>query len=246
MVVAGITGRIMAFFTVLFGWLPHVVGAVLVLLVGWFVARVLGTVVTRVLHRMGLDRILHEGAAGATVRKVAGAPSRLVGTLAFWAVMLGTLGVAADVLGISSIKSFVGRIYAYLPNVLAAALIFVAAGAIAAFVAGFVKRTMGETAVGKIAATAAPILIMSIATFMILNQLKIAADIVNITYAALLGSIGLGTAIAFGLGGRDLARQTLQGAVRKAQQTDFEAASDQAVSRAQERLDEASRNAPTA
>jgi hypothetical protein len=50
---------------------------------------------------------------------------------------------------------------------------------------------------------------MTIATFMILDQLKIAEDIVVITYAALLGAIALGTALAFGLGGRDVAREVL-------------------------------------
>jgi hypothetical protein len=240
--VAGITGRLLNFFTVLFGWLPHVIGAVLALVVGYVVARVVGTLVARLLHRAGLDRWLQSGPAAALLRKLTATPSRLLGTVAFWAIMLGTIGVAADILGVQSIKSFVGRVYAYLPNVAAALAIFVVAALLAGAVTGFVRRVAGDTALGKIAGTAAPILIMSIATFMMLNQLRIASDIVNITYAALLGSIGLGTAIAFGLGGRDLAQQTLEGAVRKAQ-SDFDRGLDQDVARAQERLDEVTRQA---
>jgi len=67
-------------------------------------------------------------------------------------------------------------------------------------------------------ATAAPILIMTIATFMILDQLKIAEDIVVITYAALLGAIALGSALAFGLGGRGVAARMLEGAYSGVQQ----------------------------
>jgi hypothetical protein len=59
---------------------------------------------------------------------------------------------------------------------------------------------------------------MTIATFMILNQLKIAPTIVTITYAAILGAIALGSALAFGLGGRDVAARMLEGAYSNVQQ----------------------------
>jgi hypothetical protein len=103
--------------------------------------------------------------------------------------------------------------------VLAALVIFLVAGAISAAFAGLVGRVMGDTPLGKIFATAAPILIMTIATFMILDQLRIAHNIVVITYAALLGAIALETALAFGLGGREVAAEMLQGASRKAATT---------------------------
>ena len=77
---------------------------------------------------------------------------------------------------------------------------------------------MGDTPTGKIVATAIPSLVMLIAIFMILNQLKIAPEIVTITYAALLGSVALGSALAFGLGGREVAGQLVGDAYRQGQQ----------------------------
>src|SRR5918912_4169006 len=77
---------------------------------------------------------------------------------------------------------------------------------------------MGDTPLGKIVATAVPVVVMSIATFMILEQLKIATQIVTITYAAIWGAIALGTALAFGLGGRDVAARMLEGAYQKGQE----------------------------
>ncbi len=71
---------------------------------------------------------------------------------------------------------------------------------------------------GKLAATALPVLVMAIAVFMILNQLRIATDIVTITYAALLGAVALGMALAFGLGGRDVASRMLEDAYAVAEQ----------------------------
>ena len=100
----------------------------------------------------------------------------------------------------------------YVPNLLAALLIFLVASAIAAAVATLVTRTMGDTATGRIVRAVAPVLIMGIAVFMILEELEIAESIVVITYAALMGAIALGMALAFGLGGRDVASQMLQGA----------------------------------
>jgi hypothetical protein len=204
-------------FSVFFGWVPHVLGFIAVLLIGWIVARVLGRLAWKGTHRAGLDRAVHGGTGGNFLQRVVPAPSRLVGRIVFWAVMLGAISLAAAVLGVEALTAFVGAIWAYLPNVLAAVLIFLAASAIAAGVAALVHRTMGETALGKIVATAVPILVMTIATFMILEQLKIAHDIVVTTYTLLLGAIALGAALAFGLGGREVAGRMLEGAYAKGQ-----------------------------
>jgi hypothetical protein len=170
----------------------------------------------KALQRVGIDRALGGGPAGAYVgRAVPDArPSEVIGTIAFWFLFLGALAIAVSQLGITALDNFVASIVAYLPNVAVAILIFVLAGAIAAAAGGLVSRTLGGTAAGKIAATAAPVLIMGIATFMILDQLNIAPAIVEITYIALLGSVALGLAIAFGLGGRDVAARMLEDAYR--------------------------------
>ena len=113
---------------------------------------------------------------------------------------------------------FVASIAAYLPNVVAAILIFVVAGAIAAAVGGLVARTMGDTPTGKVVGSVVPVLVMAIATFMILNQLQIATEIVTITYAALIGGVFLAMALAFGLGGRAVAQRMLEDAYDKGQE----------------------------
>jgi hypothetical protein len=121
-------------------------------------------------------------------------------------------------LGIEALDNFVAVIGAYLPNIVAAVLIFVLAGAIAAAVGGLVARTMGDTPTGKIVGSVVPVLVMAIATFMILDQLEIAPEIVTITYAALIGGVFLAMALAFGLGGRDVAGRMLAEAYDKGRQ----------------------------
>jgi hypothetical protein len=188
-----------------FSFLPRLVGFLVVLLIGWLVARLVKAVVTRALEKVGLDRALHSGSTGRYVERVAPdtTPSRLI---------------AVSQLGIGALDNFVAAIGAYLPNVIAAVLIFVVAGAIAAAIGGLVARTMGDTPTGKVVGSVVPVLVMAIATFMILNQLQIAPEIVTITYGALLGAAALAMALAFGLGGREVAGRMLEDAYSKGQE----------------------------
>jgi hypothetical protein len=193
-------------------WVPRLAAFLAILIIGYFVAKIVGGLVRRVLERVGFDRTLHSGTAGRWIARVTSRPSDLSGTIAFWALFVGAISIALDALGIEALDNFVAAVWAYIPNVIAALLIFLAAGAIAAGVAALVARTMGDTSTGRIVGTAAPILIMAIAGFMILDQLMIAEQIVMITYAALMGAIALGMALAFGLGGREVAAEMLRGA----------------------------------
>ena len=203
-----------------FAFLPKLIGFLLFLLIGYIIARVVKGILTKILERVGLDRALHSGSAGQYVNKVApdAKPSRTIGTIAFWFIFLGAVSIAVSQLGIPALTTFVAAIAAYLPNVVAAILIFLVAGVIAAAVGGLVARTMGDTPTGKVVGSVVPVLIMAIATFMILNQLKIAPEIVTITYAALIGGVFLAMALAFGLGGRDVASRMLNDAYDKGQQ----------------------------
>jgi Conserved TM helix len=242
-----ISQSIQRMLTEFFAFIPEFLAAIAILIIGYFIARVIGNVVARILGRAGLDTTATSGQTGAWVRKVTSSPSRLVGKLAFWAVFLGVISLAVSVLGINALTEFVGAIFAYLPNVIAAVLIFLVAGAIAAGVATLATKFMGDTPTGKVVATVAPILVMTIATFMILEQLKIAHDIVVTTYTLLLGAVALGSALAFGLGGRDVAARMLEGAYQKGQQNkeqikqDFARGKEQAQREAQQKKDELER-----
>jgi hypothetical protein len=203
-----------------FAFLPRLVGFLLVLAIGWIIARVVKAAVTKLLQKVGLDKALHTGSTGEYVDRIAPdtSPSRLIGSLAYWFILLGAIAIAVSQLGIEALDNFVAAVGAYLPNIIAAVLIFVVAGAVAAAIAGLVARTMGDTPTGKVVGSVVPVLVMAIATFMILNQLQIAEEIVTITYAALLGAAALAMALAFGLGGRDLAGRMLAEAYEKGQE----------------------------
>jgi hypothetical protein len=203
-----------------FGFLPKLLGFIIVLAIGWIVAKVVKGVVTKLLERVGIDRALHSGSTGQYVNRVAPdvRPSNVIGSLAYWFIFLGALAIAVSQLGIAALDNFVAAIGAYIPNIIAAVLIFVIAGAVAAAVGGLVARTMGDTPTGKVVGSVVPVLVMAIATFMILNQLQIAPEIVTITYATLIGGVFLAMALAFGLGGREVAGRMLADAYDKGQE----------------------------
>jgi hypothetical protein len=234
-------------FTELVAFLPNLLGALLLLLLGWMVANALAGLTRRGLGQAGFDAAIHREPTGQWTRRFVPRPSNLVGAVVFWAVLLGAVSIAVDVLGIESLENLVAAIYSYLPNVLAALLIFIVAVAIAAGVATLASRLLGDTGLGRIASTGAPILVFAIATFMILDQLKIAETIVTITYAGLIGSLALGSALAFGLGGRDVAAQMLQGAYARGQESkeqlkrDLELGKERAKREAERVKDETSR-----
>ena len=210
-------------FTQFVSYLPQLIGALIVLLVGYIIAKILDTVITKGLRKAKVDQRLTSGGGGRYVEKLApqGSPSKLVGLVVFWVIMLFVISSAIGTLNIPALTGFMNQVLAYLPNVIAALLIFIIAAAVAGAVSGIAHRTMGDTPTGKVVRAAVPVLIMAIAVFMILTQLGIAPAIVITTYIALIGALALASALAFGLGGRDAAAELINSGYRKAQdQTD--------------------------
>src|SRR3954452_11870064 len=156
MLVASIGDSVQRGFTVFFAWVPALLGAIAVLLIGYFIAKLVGKLVYRVTHRAGLDRTLRNGPGGHVVSNITSSPSRLLGTVAFWAIFLSAISLAASVLHIKALTAFVGAVWAFLPNVIAALAIFVIAGLVAGAVSALASRVMGDTGIGKVIATGVP------------------------------------------------------------------------------------------
>jgi hypothetical protein len=248
---ASIGGQLHNTGTVIALWFPRLIAFLVILVVGYFVAKIVAAIVGKALQRAGLDRTLHSGAGGQYVQKIAPQPARLISRIVFWVLFLGAVSLAASVLKVAALTAFIGAVFAYIPNVIAAVLIFLVAGAISGAVIGLVQRTMGETGTGKVLSAVVPALVMGIAIFMILEQLKIAHDIVVTTYTLLLGAIALAAALAFGLGGREVAGQMLQSAYQTGQEKKEQVKQDlnQGIERgkndAQEVKDRAEQNGPS-
>ena len=227
----------------LFEWLPRLIGALVILLIFWLVAKAVRKLIETALPRTGIDRAVHSGRYGEYVARYASGfqPSAVIGAIAFWFIFLTGVLLALSTLGIEALNNAIASIVGYLPNVVAAIIILVVAIAIAGVVGGAIAKLMGDTALGKIAATVLPVLVMTIAVFMALVQLKIATPIVVGMFYIVLGGIVLAAALAFGLGGRNAAQLFLDDAYEKGQAAMPQAKEELAIAkeRAAERKDQA-------
>jgi len=205
----------------LIGFIPNLVGCLIILFVGYVIARLVKAAVSKLLEAVGLDRALSGSQAGGYVERVSpGArPSRLVGVVAFWFIFIYAIAAAVGALKIPALTNFMANVQDYLPNVIAAVLILVIGVALAGAVGGLVDRLMGDTAGGRMARAVGPTLILAIVVFMVLNQLKIAPAIVTTTYIALIGMLAVAGALAFGLGGRELAADMMRDAYDSSRDT---------------------------
>lgn len=191
-------------------FLPNLLAAILILIIGVLVATAIGTLVRKALQKVRFDRAVLRSPAGGMVSRVVDSPSSFSGKVVYWLIVLGAISMAVAALNLPLLNDLLAAVYSYVPNIIAAVLIFLVATTVSTATVAFVQRVMGKTPIARLISTALPALVMSLAVFMILNQLGIATDIVNILFTAIVGSVALGLALAFGLGGRDVAREMLE------------------------------------
>lgn len=204
----------------IFEFLPRLVGFLLILLVGYIISKVVAGLVGKILEKAHVDRRLHESSARKYVDAAlpGASPANGISRAVFWLVFIFFITAAIGALGIPAATSFMNEVLAYLPNVIVAILIFVIAALVSGAVAAAVVRFMGDTPTGKVVGAVAPAVIMTIAFFMILEQLQIAPEIVRIAFTAIMFALALGLALAFGLGGREVAADLLRQARDKGSQ----------------------------
>jgi len=122
----------------LLGFLPNLLGFLIILVVGYFIARLVKGILTKALEKVGVDKALHSGPAGPHVARLSpgASPAALIASVVFWFIFLFVLSAAIGALKIPAVTAFMNQVLGYLPNVIAAVVIFVLAGVIAAAAGG--------------------------------------------------------------------------------------------------------------
>lgn len=194
-------------------FLPSLVGAVVILVVGWIVAAGLDRLVTQILKQIRLDQTLNR-VGTKTIFEKSGLEmevSEFVGALVRWTILLIAFLAAADVLQLSKVTDFLNNILAYIPNVFVAVGVLLIGLFAAHFFAGVVRGTVGAARVntanllGAITKWAIYIFTFAVA----LQQLGIAAIIIDRFLTALFFMLALAGGLAFGLGGQKQASEAL-------------------------------------
>ena len=182
-------------------FLPKLLGFILILVIGYFVAKLLARIVNGVLERVGFDRLVERGGLKQALAKSKYDPSDILGKVVFWAAFLFVLQLAFGVFGPNPISDLIQGIIAFLPNVFVAILILVIAGALAKAATDLLRSVLGAVSGGEWMARGAGIAILAIGVFAALNQLKIAPAIVNGLFYAALAIIVGAAVISIGVGG---------------------------------------------
>ena len=202
-----------------FAFLPRLFGAIVVLVIGLFIGRAIAAVVTRALRMVGFDRIADRAEIDDFLRNagVRMDPAAVMGELAKWFVYLIFFQVAASTLGVPELTAILNQIVGFIPRIVVALAILLVGALAANFLAGLVRGSLGSARVGNANLLASVVRwgVVAFATVAALSQLQIAPEIVNTLWTALIGGLGLGLALAFGLGARDAAASVATGQMIK-------------------------------
>ena len=136
-------------------FIPHLIGFLLILVLGYFAATFLGKLVVKLLEKVGFDRAVERGGLRTALAASGYHPSQLLGKIAFYTIFLFVLELAFGVFGPNPISDLLTRVIAFLPNVFVAIVIVVLSASIAAAAKDIVRATLGGLSYGKMLANVA-------------------------------------------------------------------------------------------
>jgi hypothetical protein len=195
------------------GFLPELILAIIVVIIGLIVAAGLGKFIERIFGAIKLDNFLRQvGVEGFLQRGGLRLNSgHFMGQLVYWFFIVAFLLAASDILGFSAFALFLREVLNYIPRVIVAALILLAAFVAGNFVRGLVRTSVmgAKLHSGKTIATVAWWGVVVFGFLAALSQLGVAVQIINTLITGLIAMLALAGGLAFGLGGREQATQWL-------------------------------------
>lgn len=200
--------------------LPAIFTAVAIWIVAYFIGRFVADLVTSILTNLGFNNIFSILGLTTPSRRIvistesttppipSRTPSEIAGIVALVGIMLFATVAAVNILNIPALTALVSGIVIIFGRILAGLIIF-AIGLFLANLAFNIITSSGERQ-AQILGQVARIAIIALVSAMALQQIGVASDIVNLAFGLLLGAIAVAIALAFGLGGRDIAREQVQ------------------------------------
>jgi len=203
-------------------YVPKVISAAIILIIGYIVARIVRGLLTKGLRLVHFDQVADR--AGVTrMIQAAGVrmdAARLLATIVFWWIFLMFIVNALDALALPTITGYLNLVLGYLPRLFVAFLIVVVGALIANVVAGAVRGATveaGVTTSGMLAALARWFILLF--TFLTaVTELDVAQNMIFILFASAVGMVALAGGLAFGLGGRETAAQIVNSWYVRSQQ----------------------------
>lgn len=208
-VITGLAAAIAAFMTAL----PSVLGALLLLVIGWVVAGFIGGLLSKFLRTIRIDDLAERSGIAGFLRRarVNADAAGVIGGLVKWYVRLVFLLLAANAVGLTAVSGIVNQVLAFIPNLLVAILIL--------GVFSWLATTAKNLVIGAVESAGMPnanalgsltfVTVLAFGIIAAANQIGVAATLVNTLFIGVVGALALAFGLAFGLGGREEAARIL-------------------------------------
>jgi len=201
------------------GFVPNLLAALVILLVGWIVARVVRYLVQRALKVVQLDKVSEKVGINDALKQanLFTLPSQMVAKLFYWIVIVLALVMAVNAVRLTVATELLSRLLLYLPNVIAAVFVLVLGFFFGNLVRGLVQTALGgtETVNPEVAGKAAQVAIILFAAAASLEQLRIATTLITNAFTVTFAALAFALALAFGLGCKDLVKGWVEGLLKK-------------------------------
>jgi hypothetical protein len=195
--------------------LPALLGALLILLIGWGVSKLVQSVARRALRRFGLDRTAARLRLTESLRRanVESEPSEIVARLLFWILMLTFVLAAAETIGLRAVTTTIGRLILYLPNLVGAAFIVVVGLLVARLAQRLVASGSEMAGFGRADRLSAVVrgIVLLVTGVVAVEQLGLKTDMLVTVITVLVATLGLTMGLAFALGARNVVTHILAG-----------------------------------
>jgi Conserved TM helix len=178
---------------------PKIAVFVLVMVVGWIIARIVRRVVQALLKRVHFDRMAERGAIGQALTSRGYNATTLLAKIVYYAVLLITLQLAFGVFGPNPVSTMLNAMVGWLPKAVVAIILVVIASAIAKVVKDLVGAAMGGLSYGRFVASAAAVVIIALGVIAALDQIDVAAAVTQPVLITVLATVG--AILAIGVGG---------------------------------------------
>ncbi|MCP4417089.1 MAG: mechanosensitive ion channel [Chloroflexi bacterium] len=196
-------------------YIPRLATALIILLAGWLLAKFISTIVQRIGEKLRLETLLERTGiqAGLEKAQISSSGTKLLGTLLYWIIFLNFILIALESLGLNAAVEPLRNLIAFLPRLLAALATLTAGVLLAQFLGKAAQAAMSSMGVEfhQEVGQGVNVLLIIMIVIVVLEQLGINASIMTNIFTNVITIIVAGLALAFGLGGRDVARGVLAG-----------------------------------
>jgi hypothetical protein len=194
-------------------FLPRLMVMLIIVLCGWIVAYVLKSIIRSILRLAKFDRLSQDAGASQFLSKAAlPSSTELLSRFVFWVAWIGFILIGISVLGIAGLQEHIGRFFGFLPRLFAAmfVLFFGLLGASFFSRAALLASVNANLRSPRLIASTVRTIIIVFSVSMGFEELGIGEETVLLAFGIVFGALMLGLALAFGIGGRDLARRYLE------------------------------------